>query len=206
MSNLQSKLSAVRFEPVRKHTPHPPGDLMLLFGVLLPAAAIVIEALGHACAQTLFDPMPTYWHVAAVSLVPASNLLVWAHLRSSKPLRAGWLAFANGGAIAIAGFYALLFLPILPIALVAVLVLVGVPPLTPLFSLVCALKLRHALRERHTDQRLGGALLAGLAAGIALLLVLDIPAAATKLGIQWAASGAPSQRERGLTLFADARR
>ena len=44
-------------------------------------------------------------------------------------------------------------------------------------------------------------LIAGLAAGLALLLALDVPPAATRLGLQWAASSEPSERERGLALL-----
>jgi hypothetical protein len=116
MSNLQSKLAGVKFEPVPQRAVRRPGDGMLLLGVIYPALVVAFELATRWCTQTFFDPMPTYWHALAAGFVPASNLAVWIHLRSRGPRNMKLLAFANGAAIAIAGFYALLFLPLLPLA------------------------------------------------------------------------------------------
>ena len=169
--------------------------------MVFPAIVIGLELISHMCADAFFDPMPTYWHVAAVSLVPASNLLVWYHLQDETRRTTKWFVFANGMAIAIAGFYALLFLPLLPLALVGIIVGLGLPPLAPLASFVCALKLGAAIHDRPRDRPLIRPLIAGLGAGLALLLALDVPPAATRLGLQWAASSEPSERERGLALL-----
>src|SRR5262249_44196398 len=149
----------------------------------------------------LFDPMPTYWHVLAVSSVPAGNLLVWIHLRHGVPRGPAWIAFVNGAAIAVAGFYALLFLPLMPFALVGILFAVGLLPLAPFAALLCALQLRLAFSARYGGRPSIRPLLGGLAVGLALLLALDAQAAATRLGIQWAASSVPSERQRGVTLL-----
>ena len=178
-----------------------PATLILFFGVLYPAIVIAIELATRMCAEAFFDPMPTYGHVLAASLVPAGNLLVWGYLQNGKPRSTTWVAFANGVTIAIAGLYALLFLPLLPIALLAIIVAVGLLPLAPLASFVCALRLRAALHDRDKPASSRRPLLGGIVAGFALLLALDIPPAATRLGIQWAASSVPSERERGLTLL-----
>src|SRR5580704_9547147 len=98
MSNRQSQ-ALVKFEPVS--VPPAPGKAMLVFGVVYPAAVIWIEAITHFCAQTFFDPMPTYGYVAAAACVPAGNLLVWKQLRHLRVRHAEWLAFVNGAAIAI---------------------------------------------------------------------------------------------------------
>jgi hypothetical protein len=201
MSNLQSKLSGVKFEPIPKQKVQAPGGGMLLFGVIYPAGVIAFELATRMCADAFFDPMPTYAHMLAACFVPASNLLVWIYLQDTTRQNNRWLAFANGAAIAIAGFYALLFLPLMPIAVLGTIVLVGLAPLAPASSFVCALKLRGALHGRGRDQPSWRPLLGGLAAGLALLVVLDVPSAATRLGIQWASSGVPSERERGLALL-----
>jgi hypothetical protein len=200
MSDLQSKMTGVKFNPVDERTQQRPGEWILVLGVVYPVVVIGIELISRMCAEAFFDPMPTPWHMLAVAFVPASNLLIWIGLQHA-PRNAKWLAFANGVAIAIAGFYALLFLPLAPIALVGIAVGIGLLPLAPLASFVCALKLRKALRFKQKEQVFSRPLLTGLATGLALLIVLDVPAAATRLGIQWATSGVPSERERGLTLL-----
>jgi hypothetical protein len=199
MSTLQAKLSAVKFEPVTR--PSTPGEMLLIFGVIYPAGVIALELVSHMCADAFFDPMPTWWHAVAAAFVPASNLLVWIHLQNTGARCHPALVFANGAAIAIAAFYALLFLPLLPLAVLAIIVLVGFAPLAPLSSLICALRLWSALHDRSKDRSSWLPLVGGLAAGLALLIVLDVPGAATRHGLQLAASGDPSERERGLTLL-----
>jgi hypothetical protein len=201
MSNLQSKLSGVRFEPVRAPALQTPGAGIIIFGVVYPAVVIVIELASRMCAEAFFDPMPTYGHVLAAGLVPAGNLLVWRHLQDDTPRSTRWLAFANGAVVAIAGLYMLLFLPLLPLALLGIVFGIGLLPLAPLASFVCALKLRAAIRDRQSGPPSYRPLIGGIVAGFALLFALDIPSAATWLGIQWAASSVPSERERGLTLL-----
>ncbi|MET0630142.1 MAG: VIT domain-containing protein [Xanthobacteraceae bacterium] len=201
MSNLQSRLSAVKFEPVPERVTPPPSEAILLFGVIYPAVIIVLELISGMCANAFFDPLPTYWHALVAGLVPAGNLLLWHYLQDSRRQGARWMAFVNGAAITIAGFYTLLFLPLLPLAVVAIIVAIGLLPFAPLASFVCAIKLCGAMYGRHAAQGITRAFLGGLAVGLALLLAPDIPAGATRLGMQWAASSDPAQRERGLTLL-----
>ena len=201
MSNRQTATTGVRFEPVSDRIPRSPSDWTFLLGVIYPAAVIGIELLTRVCAKSFFDPMPTYWHALAVGFVPASNLLLWLHLEHGRPRAIKWLAFANGVAIAIAAFYTLLLLPFMPLALVAILIGIGLLPFAPLAALVCALRLRKEFRDKHKDQPGGRPLLVGLGAGLALLLALDVQPKATRLGVQWAASSVPMERERGLALL-----
>src|SRR5215471_4607858 len=201
MSNRQPQIRAVKFEPISESTTAASGEGMLVFGVLYPAVVIGIELITHMCARVFFDPIPTYWHAAAAAFVPASNLLIWKQLQNPTVRHIRWLAFANGAAIAIGSTYAVLFLPLLPLAVVGVIVVVGILPLAPLVALVCAVMLRRALARRHDRRSLTRPLLGGIAAGVALLVTLDIPNGMTRLGMQWVASGEPAQRERALTLL-----
>jgi hypothetical protein len=178
-----------------------PGNWILTLGVIYPAAVIAFELATHFCADTFFDPLPTFWHAVAAASVPASNLLVWYRLRNSEMRHAKWLAFVNGAAIAIATLYALLFLPLLPVALVGIFFAIGVLPIAPMVSLWCALLLRRALARRQEKPSSTWPLVAGLSAGLVVLVALDVPATATRLGVQWAASDEPSWRERGLSLL-----
>jgi hypothetical protein len=201
MSTPKSALSSVRFEPVPVSTSPPPSAWILVLGVIYPAIVIAIELATRMCAESLFDPMPTLWHTLAVALVPAGNLLLWMRRRDRAPRTLAWLQFANGVVIAVAGFYSLLFLPLLAIAILVAVVGIGLLPLAPLTSFACALWLLRRLRKRCNRTVSRWPWLGGVATGLVLLLALDIPSAATRLGIQWAASGVPTERERGLTLL-----
>src|SRR5262245_55754302 len=180
MSTLQSKLSAVKFEPVPEKKIRAPGEGWLIFGVIYPGVVVFLELVSRMCANAFFDPMPTYGHVLAAAFVPASNLLVWLYLQDTVRRGNNWVLLANGAAIAIAACYALLFLPLLPLALLATIVLIGFAPLAPLSCLICALKFRRALHQRAGDRSSWRPLIGGLAAGLGVLIVLDLPGASTR--------------------------
>lgn len=173
---------------------------LLLFGVIHPALVIVVEAATGMCAKQFFDPMPTVWHGALIAAVPAGNLVLWLHLNGGLALSPRRLALINGFATGIAAFYALLFLPLLPIAIVGLLIGLGVLPLGPLTSFVASLRLtsRLGVSPRRLDRRSYGA---GLIAGIVALVALDTPQAITRHGLQLAASTDADQRTRGLALL-----
>src|SRR5215467_7019470 len=175
MSNRQIKTTSVTFEPVAEHKPSPPSGWLLLFGVFFPAVVIAIELVTKVCAQSLFDPMSTYGHVAAVAFVPACNLLIWTALDREWRSSIRWLAFANGAAIAIATLYALLFLPLLPLAILAIVAGIGLLPLAPLAAFVSALRLRVALTDTQSGKSLTRPLIGGLVAGLAFVVALDVP-------------------------------
>jgi len=204
MSNRRTDIVGVTFEPVGQQSPprapQPTYAFMLILGVIYPTVAIAVELASGMSAQAFFDPMPTHGHALAVALVPASNLLVWRNLRKLAPRRLRWIAFANGGALAISAVYALLYLPLLPIAVVAIIFGIGLLPLAPLASFACALVLRVRMRRCNRDAS-ARAFLAGLAAGILLLVAADLQPAATRLGVQWAASEEPAESARGLALL-----
>jgi len=210
MSNRQlTTIGVTTFEPALERKPEPkpqpksqpPSAWLLALGVVYPVIVIGIELVTQICAQTFFDPMPTWGHMAAIAFVPMSNFVIWMYLEHGGPWSVKWLAFANGVAIAIATVYALLFLPLVPLAVVGILVGIGLLPLAPLAAFVSALRLRTALARTRLDGKLGRPLLGGLAAGLVFLVALDVPPSATRIGIRMAASDVPAERERGLALL-----
>lgn len=183
----------------------------LLYGVVLPATVLAIELASRLCAETFFDPIPTWWHVAMVALVPASNLVLFLCLSEKRGAPPRALLMLSGATIAIAGFYALIFLPLLPIALVAVLIGIGILPLAPYGGLIAAWQLRTLLRARTHPVLIGGlplgqpryrfALWSGVGLGLLALLVLDARVAITRLGTEMAQSQDPVTRARGVALL-----
>lgn len=202
MSDLKSRTSGIEFVPVRKDGGIKPQQWHVVLGVIIPAASIITELTTGLCGAGFFDPIPTPWHVLAVSSVPAANLLLWTHLRHGTTVNLSLAAFANGAALAIAGFYALLFLPLLPLAAIAVLAYgLGLLAFGPLMSFISAIQLRKAYRLHYPETSRRKPLLGGVVLGILSLLAFDVPTATTRLGVQMAASGDVAQRQRGIALL-----
>ena len=172
-----------------------------LAGVVLPSISILVETTTHICADTFFDPIPTTWHVVMVIFVPLAHLQVWLAIRRGSTERGMLLGLANAAAIGISIFYTIIYLPLLPLAVAALLFFgLGVLPMAPLFSLIAGIMMRRQLR------RAAPASFAfkttGLAAGITLafaaILLMELPATLTRVGLQMAASESPERSAQGL--------
>jgi hypothetical protein len=169
------------------------GVLILLFGVALPLLTNLVELVTHMCADEFFDPLPTLGHVFAVFMVPlaamASLRALWR--RDGERLEA--TIFAQAFALAIAAVYALIFAPLTPLALMAIPYMgLGILPLAPALSLFAGVRALFALRKLRTAlapstprRRL---VWMGLAAGIGLMIALQLPATATRVLVAAAAS------------------
>jgi hypothetical protein len=176
--------------------------LSTIFGVVLPVAVIVTEWLTGLCAQAFFDPIPTMAHVALVSLVPAMNAAGIFLLGRPNRAMPRWQPFLTGVALAVSAFYALVFLPLMPLAVVAVMFYgLGLLPMGPVVSFAVALKLRARLAKTHSAAWRSRRVWQGVLAGLALLLALDVQPAATRLGLQWATSNDPETQSRGISTL-----
>jgi len=177
----------------------PPGPVLLSMGVILPLVVVLVELATGLCAGTVFDPLPTWGHVLVVLAVPASNFALWRAARQDGAGRPpGWLMPAAGAGAAIAAAYTLLFLPLLPIAIIAILLLgLGLLPQAPALALIANLKLtaRLIVDGREVRRWLGGILL-----GLAALALVDLPATATFLAMRWSA-GDEAEVRRGAALM-----
>lgn len=161
-----------------------PGAGALTVASIFPAAVIAIELTTGLCAGVFFDPMPTVWHLLLVAFVPVCNVLLWRAVRGASNGTAGppiWLVVAAGAAVCVAASYTLLFLPMLPMALIAVPFGVGLLPFAPVAGLVFALRWSFAVAAtRHGGGRL---LFAGLALGAAALVLVDLRATMTQVAL-----------------------
>jgi hypothetical protein len=170
-----------------------------LFGVLLPLVTLLIELSSRMCAGEFFDPLPTPVHVALVASVPVASAvgLIATMRRTPRLLRAA--IFLNGMAIAVSAVYAAIFLPLVPLALIAIIVIgMGLLPLSPLLSFVISLVLRRRLARaqppglRAPSPWLG----AGLALGAFFLV--EAPVAGTRLALHMAVHGGPETERAAL--------
>lgn len=175
------------------------GIYVALFGVLLPLITLGYELATRACADAFFDPIPTHLHVALVVLVPLSNLIVLISAMT-RPILQKWHSLLNGMAMGISGFYTLLFLPMLPLSVVAVMFMgLGLLPLSPVLSLAAVFLCRRAIRIQAPSKISG--LWQGGAVALGLLILFEMPATLTRVGMQMAASASEDTRISGIHLL-----
>ena len=179
----------------------------LIAGIIVPAIAITVEAGTHICARMYFDPIPSVWHLMLVTLMPLAQLHVWYAIRRGAPDRLTVSGYINAAVIAVSLFYSICYLPFVPVAVLTVLILVGVLPLSPLLSLIAAITMRQQLRkiaaaapQKNLALGIKGLLIAfGLTFGA--IVVIELPATLTRYGLQMAASSSPETRTRGIRFL-----
>jgi hypothetical protein len=179
----------------------------LFAGVILPAIAITVEASTHMCAEVFFDPIPTVWHLMLVLFVPLAQLHVWYTIRRGIPDRLKLAAFVNAVVIGISIFYAIAYLPLVPVGILTTLIVVGLLPLSPFLSLIVALLMRQRLTQiaaaapqQNFALRIPGLLIA-LGLTFAFIGLIELPAALTRYGLQMAASSSPETRTNGIRFL-----
>ncbi len=141
----------------------------VVFGIVTPALAVAVEATNGMWGDSFFDPIPTPLHGAAILLVPLTITLFLVAAR--RDVEAPGLVRGPlwGAAIGVAGWYALIFTPFIPLSLGALILYgAGLLPLSPITSFVVLVKARPEKGRRR------GALWGALAA-LGLLSLADLP-------------------------------
>ncbi len=188
---------AQNFTETVKAQPKQVGAAFFIFGVAIPASAVFLELLAGVCAGMFFDPIPTIWHKLLVAFVPVANLALWWELKENDAEYRTWLGVTSGVALGVSAFYALLFLPLMPFAMLGIIVFgIGILGLSPQFSLIVAIrgaiKLGRVKRSQPaTDKRqpsFAACLLTGIAISLGTLIVLEIQTTLTRLKLQEASS------------------
>ncbi|TQV74191.1 hypothetical protein FKG94_16420 [Exilibacterium tricleocarpae] len=180
-----------------------PGWILFALGVAYPVGVICFEVSTKLCAEIFFDPLPSIWHGILVAAVPLSNFLLWRQLRDGRLRHSVILSLLAGLAIGVAAVYTLMFLPLTPLAAIAILYFgAGLLPLAPLVSLVVTIIFyrRYCAAAAGQNMRVVSQW-RGILTGLLILVVMDIPAAATHLGIRWAASPSAAESLQGVRLL-----
>ncbi|MCS1407314.1 MAG: hypothetical protein M2R45_00471 [Verrucomicrobia subdivision 3 bacterium] len=190
---------------VAEDKPKPkPGVALIVFGVMLPAISILFELVSHVCARTFFDPIPTWWHILAVALVPIINALTISRLRRGSLRHPVFLTTANAAAIAVSFFYAIAFIPLLIPGLVAVFYFgFGLLPMGPLFAFIAALRCRYYVTTLSGESFRTTAKEFSLGIVIATLFLggLEFTNLVTRVGLELADSELPATQRRGIRLL-----
>src|SRR5438105_2459660 len=153
------------------------GASVWRWGVLLPLAAIAVEAATAMCVDFI-DPMPMLSYLALLLGVPVCNAIAWRGLERDALDHSRWFAAMTGFSAVIAFFYTVLFARLLPFALIGLIVLLPILAFAPILSLWTAIRLMRAWAD------LAGRtpIVWGAACGAATLIVLALPAIGVRVG------------------------
>ena len=191
-----------------KPAPRTRSQIFTLFaGVIMPVISITVEASTHICAETFFDPIPTMWHLLLVIFVPLAQLHVWFVVRRGANPRPVLTGLVNAIAIGISIFYSIVYIPLLPLAALTLLFVVGILPLAPYLSFVASIVMRVQLKQipPTTSQNSFALRKAGLFAGFAItavsIVAMELPASLTRYGLKLAVSASPETRARGIQFL-----
>ncbi len=176
--------------------------LLWALGVVLPLGVLLFELTAGLCSEIIFDPIPTWFHVFLIAMVPAAN--AWALVAVARGIVPQGIGRLNGFAMGISAYYALQFAIVTPFAAMAVIYFgIGLIPLAPLVSFLCALALRLRLRRTAvvTATPLPTAWWRMALPSFALLILLSIPQAAVQIGTAHANDSNPAVRTRAVRLL-----
>jgi hypothetical protein len=172
------------------------GRFVYFGGVLLPLAAILFEA-ATAVLTNFADPMPAISYVFLLLAVPVCNAAAWHGLQLDVLHRGRWFAAMTGFSAALALFYTVLLVPILPFALICLLVLLGILGFAPILSLCTAIRLMRAWAG-FTGWK---PIVSGGLAGVMALVLLAAPAIGLRAGAGMIESSYAWARETGYTVL-----
>lgn len=151
-------------------------------GVVMPLVVVIFEWLTSFCGGVFFDPIATLWHQLLVLSVPAANAWLLRGAPGGSEVVKGWVA---GFAGVIAVFYALLFLPLVPASLIAVIFVgIGLLSLTPVLTGIWTFRIGRLRRRESADPvrfRLGW--WRGFAVAALALVFLEGPAVWTRANL-----------------------
>lgn len=169
----------------------------LVFGVILPAAVAVFEILSGFCGGVFFDPVPTDWHSLLVISVPILN---WWLLTKGRAAGAMPQGIAAGVSLVVAVFYGLLFLPLLPVSVLALIAMgMGLLSMTPVFAAVASWRVMvrswEGVLMPWVFKR---GLLAGAAGAVLAILILEVPSVWTRYQLSRAVSEDVKTADAGL--------
>lgn len=182
------------------------AGFLFFAGVLLPLVSFIVELSSDWCAELFFDPMPTWWHVLLVAFVPITNLQTWWAMRNKKTERLAWLGFSNSLVFFIAFFYTIVYAPLFPLSVIALIFFfVGILGMTPMFALLATILQLRELRKIVPEGKPFGITWATLGAAFLAFLILisiaEMPYTLTKIGINMALSDNPQRQAKGLQFL-----
>lgn len=179
-----------------------------IFGIIIPFVTIGFETATHLQAQVYRDPIPTWLHFFVLLAVPGSYLAVeLLHRRRVGSWGTGLLLLANSFALTVSAIYLLVYLPFMPLAVIAIVLMgLGILGLTPLWCVIAGIAQLHALLSLRAERgisalRITMCILGGVAIAGVLLGLPEVRGILTDRGIKQAFSINPDQQADGLRML-----
>jgi hypothetical protein len=190
-----------------------PGIFMIFAALVMPSISILVEITTGMCADTFFDPLPTVWHKILVIATPLANLLVMRALWRDDCEYHLRLGLASGLAITVSAFYTIIYLPITPLAIVALMYAgLGLLALAPMLSLIASALLLRQLRRLQMMAGEGREFYGpvrkpikdfglGVALTTLILAAAEAPVILTRIWVSKAASNSQTESARAINLL-----
>ncbi len=183
------------------------GFWFLLFGVLLPIAAMVVESNFHLLAENFFDPFPSPAHLVLFALIPFSNFLLWLAGRRDMSQYYGFMALASGMAMGVGILYSVMCLPLAPVFCFYSLACgFGLLGLAPLLSIPCSFaagktvtSLAHARGtyfDAHQVEHIGHLIV------LIMVVAVELPSTLTRINLSEAISHKVQPHEAAYNVVA----
>lgn len=172
--------------------------------IILPVVTLCIELSVGWCASSFLDPIPTVFHVILIGLIPLTACFTLRDKCLADAATMKWLAPLNAFVSAVAFYYALVFLPLTPFALIGIFWFgAGLLPLSPLLSFIALLNLRREIYIASDFwNRPRPKFWPGFIAGFLVLLLLEAPTILTSVGFNMADdSNSSSAQSNGVRML-----
>ncbi|MFN8578902.1 MAG: VIT domain-containing protein [Candidatus Sericytochromatia bacterium] len=172
-------------------------SFIFIFGFLLPSIALITELTSRMCAGAFFDPLPTNYHALLISLVPITSIL-YLYFLSEKNNKA--INLLNGITLSVSGFYSIIFLPIVPLGIIAILFMgIGFLPLAPLMSLIVSFIILKSLIKNYRNNIKYSIL--GIILGLFFIISLELPVTLTRYAMELSSSENKDTKLQGINLL-----
>lgn len=185
--------------PVKPYSPWATTALWF-FTVFLPVVTIGFEWVLKFTSEAYVDPIPSWIHLGLLLLVPISAGVTLGHISRKRTPVPSWLRWSLSIATGVALAYTVLFLPLTPFAVVAIIYFgIGLLPLAPLLAFLSLLVLERRCRRLEESEGFprhwhwigwGGA--------IAALAFMAVPGILTSSWLDESVRGTAEERESAI--------
>ena len=178
---------------------------VFLIGIILPTLTLLVELYTQICADSFIDPIPTLWQALLVAFVPISNFYLFWCLWKERYERATLFGWASAVTMGIAIVYSMIFLPVSPISVFAIILMgLGFLGLSPMFALLATFLMRRRFRKETGNSSFilsWKGTLVGFLMALSVFAICESEVFITRHGMEMASSNDVASQKQGLDLL-----